>query len=301
MAQSLQFTEFNQANLTHTKTKPSVPLVLIHGWGLNSAVWQPLLTQLPAEFTDNFQVITIDLPGFGLNNQLTISPYHLSVICQQIAQVIKQPAIYLGWSLGGLVATEMALHFPHQVLGLITVASSPCFVEQAATGNNQLSWPGINTKVLDNFHQQLSQDTAKTISSFLKVQAMGSPHIRQDLKKITQLVIDQPLPTQATLAHSLDLLANTDLREQLASIKVPFLRLYGHNDSLVPKRVCNQVSALATQSSQHIFPKASHAPFISHLNDFTHVLTHWLLDNFWVYSRKDGDLSGLNFIRDKGD
>ena len=272
MAKSLTFSTFPPNN---TLNKKVIPIVLLHGWGLNSGVWQPLLALFNENKESNYQIITIDLPGFGLNSTVDITPYSLANICQHIEQVIDQPAIYLGWSLGGLVATEMSLRYPEKVLALITVASSPYFVEQAID-----KWPGIKENVLDSFHSQLAKDTAKTISGFLKIQAMGSPHIRQDLKLITQLVMAHPLPNQKTLSDSLALLSHCDLRLNLSTINKPFLRLYGHNDSLVPKAVIEQITHLVPSSDLHLFSNASHAPFISHLDDFYQVLLTWLDSRF---------------------
>ena len=280
MAETLQFSSYLKP------IKQSIPIVLLHGWGLNSGVWQPLIENLPTEFTDIFHVITIDLPGFGANVNSKVSPYSLANVCQQIVNTIEQPAIYLGWSLGGLVATEMALTYPEKVLGLITVASSPRFIEQRSevvedNGVNKLLWPGIKPQVLDFFHQQLQIDAEKTISGFLKLQAMGSPHVRQDIKQISELVFQYEMANKNTLNESLKLLETSDFRLTLAEINQPFLRLYGSADSLVPKSVIGQVAILAENNSeQHIFERASHAPFISHLDDFTQVLTDWLLTQF---------------------
>lgn len=272
MAKSLKFSTFSPNN---TLKKNVIPIVLLHGWGLNSGVWQPLLELFHANNENNYQLITIDLPGFGINSAVDIKPYSLANICHHIDQVIDQPAIYLGWSLGGLIATEMSFKYPGKVLASITVASSPYFVEQPID-----NWPGIKENVLESFHKQLAQDTAKTISRFLKIQAMGSPHIRQDLKLITQLVMAHTLPSQQTLADSLALLSHCDLRQHLSKIKQPLLRLYGHNDSLVPKEVIEKISYLAPNSDQHLFANASHAPFISHLDDFYQVLVVWLDSHF---------------------
>ena len=280
MAETLQFSSYLKP------IKQSIPIVLLHGWGLNSGVWQPLIENLPTEFTDIFHVITIDLPGFGANVNSKVSPYSLANVCQQIVNTIEQPAIYLGWSLGGLVATEMALTYPEKVLGLITVASSPRFIEQRSevvedNGVNKLLWPGIKPQVLDFFHQQLQIDAEKTISGFLKLQAMGSPHVRQDIKQISELIFQYDMANKNTLNESLKLLETSDFRLTLAEINQPFLRLYGSADSLVPKSVIGQVAILAENNSeQHIFERASHAPFISHLDDFTQVLTDWLLTQF---------------------
>jgi pimeloyl-[acyl-carrier protein] methyl ester esterase len=272
MAKSLTFSTFSPNN---TLKKNVIPIVLIHGWGLNSGVWQPLLALFNENIESQYQIITIDLPGFGLNSTVDINPYSLANICHHIEQVIDQPAIYLGWSLGGLIATEMSLKYPEKVLALITVASSPYFVEQSID-----NWPGIKENVLESFHSQLAKDTAKTISGFLKIQAMGSPHIRQDLKLITQLVMAHPLPSQKTLTDSLALLSHCDLRQHLSTINKPFLRLYGHNDSLVPKAVIKQINHLVPNGNSHLFAHASHAPFISHLDDFYQVLLTWLDSRF---------------------
>lgn len=270
MAKSLIFSTF-PANTPLDKNK--TPIILLHGWGLNSGVWHPLLKLF--DHNSPFQLITIDLPGFGENATNSVAPYKLETICQEISAIIEQPAIYLGWSLGGLVASQMALQFPQKVLGLITVASSPYFVEE-----NKSDWSGIKLTVLNSFHQQLAQDASKTINGFLKIQAMGSPHIRQDLKLITQLVMAHDLPSQKILDDSLALLSHCDLRADLAKIKQPFLRLYGQNDSLVPKAAIEKINCLAPQSDFHTFAHASHAPFISHADDFYKKLALWLNEHF---------------------
>jgi len=280
MAEILHISTYPE--LQSLQSNPKIPLVLIHGWGLNSAVWQPIINNLPDEFTDVFSIITLDLPGYGINVDKELNDYSLANICQSIVNTIKQPAIYLGWSLGGLVATEMALSYPKQVLGLITVASSPRFTEESAeqAGGNQLLWPGIKPTVLNAFHQQLHIDTKKTISGFLKIQAMGSPHIRQDIKKITTLIFQHEMANKMTLDKSLELLENSDFRLRLQDITQPFLRLYGDADNLVPKAVIEKISQLARNSEQHIFKQASHAPFISHADDFKQILSNWLMARF---------------------
>lgn len=246
-----------------------IPLVFIHGWGLNSAVWQPCLTNLQADF----EVITVDLPGFASNSAMQLEQYSLVEIAKEIILAVGKPAIYVGWSLGGLVASQIAISHSSKLLGLVTVASSPQFVERD-------NWPGIKASVLALFHQQLAQDTTKTISNFLKIQAMGSPHIRQDIKTIRDLVMQHDQPTQQVLDNSLSLLETSDISEQLTSIHQPFLRLYGKLDGLVPKQVIKLVDELVPSSQSYVFEQASHAPFISHQREFLTILKSWVLKSF---------------------
>ncbi|MCI2282693.1 hypothetical protein L3081_03810 [Colwellia sp. MSW7] len=165
---------------------------------------------------------------------------------------------------------------------MITVASSPRFLEDKTQcdENSQLSWPGIKPSVLTAFHQQLHVDIQKTITGFLKIQAMGSPHIRQDIKLISELVFQHKMASKATLDQSLQLLESSDYREKLQLITQPFFRMYGNADSLVPKSIIEKVNKLAQQSDVYIFKQASHAPFISHADDFKAILINWLLKTF---------------------
>ncbi len=277
MTESFNISTYPQLQPQNKNEK--IPLVLIHGWGLNSAVWQPFIEGLSKEFTDVFYIITVDLPGFGTNVNKELSSYSLINICKCIANSITQPAVYLGWSLGGLVATEMALSYPEKVFALITVASTPRFIEEIADPNNSnlTGWSGLKPKIFDAFHQQLQVDTKETIRGFLKIQAMGSPHIRQDIKQITQLVFQHEMANKATLDQSLRLLETSDYRQQLQAISQPFLRLYGDADSLVPNAIIEKIAELAKNSDQHVFKGASHAPFISHVIDFKKILSNWLI------------------------
>lgn len=245
-----------------------IALVFIHGWGLNSAIFSPLATRL----SEHFRVISVDLPGFGGNADYALADYSLINISELIAEHIPNNSVLVGWSLGGLVATSIAHNHPEKTAGLITVTSSPYFIEQ----NN---WPGIKAELLQSFHQQLAIDSQKTINGFLKIQAMGSEHVRQDIKQIKALIDQHPAPSIEVLDKSLSLLETVDLRNKIIDLSLPVFRLYGRLDSLVPKAVIRQVDKLLPNSDSYTFLKASHAPFISHPDEFYTVLTDWISGN----------------------
>lgn len=244
------------------------PLVLIHGWGLNSGIFQPMAERL----AEHFQVTLIDLPGFGQNHHIHIDDYSLDNIATMVADTITEPAIIAGWSLGGLVATQVTLKHSDKVLGLVSINSSPYFVED---GN----WLGIKPAILTAFHQQLSEDGRRTIEGFLRIQAMGSVHVRHDIKEIRRLIAQYDIPSSKTLDESLLLLENTDLREKLSYIDRPVFRMYGKLDSLIPKAVIEQIDELFKNSDRYTFAHASHAPFISHSDEFYQVLIDWIAGN----------------------
>ncbi|NKF52126.1 pimeloyl-ACP methyl ester esterase BioH [Shewanella sp. WXL01] len=247
-------------------------VILLHGWGVNSAVFNRLakaLTQL------NYRVHLVDLPGFG-DSQFEGQEFNqqsFAAWAQTLVNQLPQDAIWVGWSLGGLLASHIAINHPDSVSALVTVASSPCFM--AREQQDERSWPGIQTKVLKQFSHSLQQDLAKTVEQFLAIQAMGSPHAKADIKQLKQLVLAKPLPNPQALSIGLTFLAEVDLRAQLERIDQPWLRLWGKLDGLVPFKM---VPMLTTRPNikDISFAKASHAPFISHAEEFESELANWL-------------------------
>ncbi|PSW31948.1 pimeloyl-[acyl-carrier protein] methyl ester esterase [Photobacterium phosphoreum] len=238
-------------------------LVLIHGWGMNVGVWQDVIPML----SQHYRVHWCDLPGYG-DSGAVIATSLDEIVAQLLVQAPVE-AIWLGWSLGGIIATQAALIAPQRVTQLITVASSPCFMART-------EWVGIQPRVLANFQTQLVADFAITIERFLTLQALGSRTAKEDIRQLKAAVLSRPQPQLAALTLGLSLLENVDLRPSLNALSQPWLRLYGRLDALVPIKTEPVLSAQYPQSQSYIFADASHAPFISHLNEFITVVTDFI-------------------------
>ena len=187
----------------------------------------------------------------------------LEEMAQQVLDTAPQNAVWLGWSLGGLVASKIALDNPGRVSALVTVASSPCFSAQDA-------WPGIKPEVLAGFQQQLSDDFQRTVERFLALQTMGTETAHQ------QTVLSLPMPDVEVLNGGLEILKTIDLREPLASLALPHLRIYGYLDGLVPRKVVPLLDNLWPESQSMVVAKAAHAPFISHPGEFCSALSAFI-------------------------
>ena len=236
-------------------------LVFLHGWGVNSGVWQPLIDMLKEQFC----ITTIDLPGYGVNHLQLPIPYNLQTIATMVAAHLPVNCILIGWSLGGLVAQQIAHSQPEKLKQLVLICSSPKFSKHAP-------WPGIDSKVLDFFRQQLQQDFTKTLVRFLAVQAMGSVNARQDAKTIKQSLQNYPLPSSMALAEGLDMLQSVDLREQFTTLVIPCQIFLGRLDTLVPVEVTPMLQQLNPKVTIDVIPDAAHAPFISNTEDFAKQL-----------------------------
>ncbi len=236
-------------------------LVLVHGWGLNAAVWQGITAQLSPHFTLHL----VDLPGFGRSQNY--GAMTLEEMANVVLQQAPERAVWMGWSLGGLVASQVALAEPSRVDALVTVASSPCF-----QANEHEGWPGIKGSVLQGFQQQLSEDFRRTVERFLALQTLGTASARQDARALKEVVLSQPFPTPEVLNGGLAILEQVDLREALDNLNVPFWRLYGYLDGLVPRKAAQILDSRWQRSASVVFPKAAHAPFISHPDLFCEQL-----------------------------
>ena len=234
-------------------------LVLLHGWGLNAEVWRCVSEELASHFTLHL----VDRPGYGRSSGY--GAMTLAEMANEVLDAAPQNAIWLGWSLGGLVASQIALTHPERVQALVTVASSPCFSAHDA-------WPGIKPEVLAGFQQQLSADFQRTVERFLALQTMGTETARQDARTLKQTVLSLPMPDVAVLNGGLEILRTVDLREPLASLALPHLRIYGYLDGLVPRKVVPLLDALWPESESLVVAKAAHAPFISHPDEIVSAL-----------------------------
>jgi pimeloyl-[acyl-carrier protein] methyl ester esterase len=236
-------------------------LVLLHGWGLNSGVWQGIIKDLTAHFT----ITTIDLPGFGLNHAAMPDKYSLENVAESVSAIMPNNASLLGWSLGGLVAQQIALNFPQKVKQLTLLATSPCFIAKG-------EWPGIKIQILESFKNQLLENPSATVSRFLAIQAMGSPSAKHDIKLIKQQVEVYPPPKPEALSAGLELLVTSDLRPKLIDLSMPCQLLLGRLDSLVPIKLQHEIQQINPSIQVTVFDHSSHAPFISQQDCFIDFL-----------------------------
>lgn len=246
----------------HTCGEGDRDLVLLHGWGLNAEVWCCILPRLSTQF----RVHLVDLPGYGRSQE-----FGALTLVQMSDLVIRQApekAIWLGWSMGGLVASDIALRYPERVSSLITVSSSPCFTAREG-------WPGIKNEVLSGFQHQLSEDFKRTVERFLALQTLGTESARQDARILKDVVLTQPMPSVEVLNGGLDILRTEDLREQIADLSMPLLRIYGYLDGLVPRKVAALLDESCPRSKSVVIQKSAHAPFVSHPAEFCEVVETW--------------------------
>jgi pimeloyl-[acyl-carrier protein] methyl ester esterase len=238
----------------HIETLGSGPdLVLIHGWALHGGVFGPLAQRL----APRFRLHLVDLPGHGFSRDPE-QALDLAAVASEIASRTP-PAIWLGWSLGGLFALRAAATLP-TVRGLVMVAATPRFVRAP-------DWPhAVEPEVFARFGEDLARDYAGTLDRFIALDTLGSEHGRAELKALRALLGERGEPDPAALRAGLALLESSDLRRSLPGLRVPSLWLGGRRDRLVDPRGMAAAAARTPQSRFVEVAGAAHAPFLGHLD-----------------------------------
>jgi pimeloyl-[acyl-carrier protein] methyl ester esterase len=258
---------------TSTATAPH--LVLLHGWGLNGAVWASAIERLAERFT----LTIIDLPGHGQSQHMPFES--LDVVAEQVAQRVSHlPRFHLlGFSLGGMVAQHMltrpqaapvAACVAACVDRLVLLSTTPKFIASD-------DWPcGVKSSVLQAFADRLQLNHQKTMMEFLILQALGSPDAKQQIARLRETLPQRGGLHASVLTAGIELLAQADLRVQAANITRPTLIMTGERDTLTPTAASQWLADQIPQSSLLRFQDGAHALFLSHPQAFCDALFGFL-------------------------
>ena len=245
--------------------KPS--LTLLHGWGLNGAVWDGIRDTLAAHFTLHI----IDLPGHGHSRDVALTT--IEAATDLITDFLRAEGIkkthLLGWSLGGQFALTMALRHSEIVEKLLLVSTTPRFSVSDDWAH------GVSADVLDDFAANLTKNYATTIRGFLALQALHQPDARVAVSALQRAMSLRSEPSAASLQAGLNMLRSNDLREPIGRIAAPTLVIQGGHDALTKPAAADWLAKNLPYSTFVMIEHAAHAPFLSHQHLFLeHVMNH---------------------------
>lgn len=243
------------------------PLLFIHGWGMHGGFWASTAEQLRPDFTTTL----LDLPGHG-HSPLPYGNFELPTLVNEISDLIKENTTLIGWSLGGMIAMEIARQFPQHISRLILVASTPQF-------HTTPDWPhAMATDTLASFAQQLDYHADRTLRRFLALQAHNCSNARQITRTMQTLLRSREMPNLQALQDGLAILRNANLRPSLPLINCPILIIHGDRDAIIPCQVTQAFSQHMVNVQIEIIPSASHIPFLTHPGEFIRAIQGFCRD-----------------------
>ncbi|WP_407314574.1 alpha/beta fold hydrolase [Pseudomonas sp. nanlin1] len=216
-------------------------LVLLPGWGLGVGPLEPLAAALRA-LDPQLEVVLEPLPsGLGADLQGWLDALDAR---------LPAHAWLAGWSLGGMLAAELAGRRGEGCRGLIGLASNLCFV---AREDWAAAMPAADFSA---FAESCRANPQATLQRFGLLCAQGAATGRALARQLNALA---PASTGAELSASLQLLAQLDTRQALQAFKGPQLHLFAAQDALVPSAAAEQLARLMPERHISLIEQASHA------------------------------------------
>lgn len=230
----------------------SAPIVLLNGWGMCADVWQSFIPWLQ-QWSD---VVVMDV----------VYESDVDALCEKLHTTLNatfyktgyreaaKPCVLIGWSLGGMLATRMAAHYPQSVSGLITLASNAQFVAND-------DWPdAMEATTFAAFYQSFQQNAEKTLQRFSALVVQGNVHRREQKRYLQTSSVQQDRISQqaASLLSGLDLLRDMNNQVALQKIRCPVLHCFGENDALVPVQTVEKIQSLHARHQCHVIAQAGH-------------------------------------------
>jgi pimeloyl-ACP methyl ester carboxylesterase len=250
------------------------PMVLVHGLG---GQWQNWLENIP-RLAQERRVIAPDLPGFGLSEmpteRISISGYGQAVDAL-IEHLEIERADVVGNSMGGFVASEVAIQFPQRVERLALVSAAG--ISSASVSRAPVLTVGRIA-------------TAVTVYTAARHRAMSRRPLTRHLA--LAFVARHPSKLRADLVwegfmkgagkegfdDALRACVEYDFRDRLPEIRSPTLIVWGENDSVIPSKDAAEFERLIPDSRKVVMEDTGHVPMAERPAAFNDLLLDFLAD-----------------------
>ena len=219
-------------------------LILLPGWGLGISPLEPLAAALQG-LDEHLRVEIEPLPELESSD--------LEEWLDELDSTVPQDAWLGGWSLGGMLASELAARRGDRCCGLLTLASNPSFVAHE-------QWPSaMPGETFDAFLAGCKAEPRMTLKRFSLLCAQGSA----DPRGLSRLLLGgAPHTTASVSMNGLKVLAQLDSRQALQTFRGPQLHLFAGLDGLVPAEAAQDLLKLLPDVEIGLIERAGHAFFV---------------------------------------
>ncbi len=263
------------------------PIVCVHGLGGSHLNWAPLGSRL-AEHT---RVFAPDLAGFGLTEPLgrpTRVPDNAALLHRFLIEVVGEPVLLVGNSMGGMISTVVAAARPEAVRGLVLVdpalphprGSPP---DRAVFGTfMRYAVPGLGERFLARRRQVLSPEQA--VQEVLDVCCVDPSRVPAELVEASAELVRRraeiPGLDKAFLVAARSLLGINArprrYRAAMRAVRAPVLMIHGELDRLIPVEAARQEAARHPLWRLEVLPGVGHVPQMEAPDSVSRLVLDWL-------------------------
>lgn len=241
-------------------------LILVHGWGMSSRCWDPIL---PVLIQAGHRVISMDHRGCA-NSDKDFVDMSIGAIAGDVVALTQQlglsKVILNGWSLGGAVVVEAAQQLGGVCGGLVlTGGATPVYTQKA-----DFPFGGTDEDVAGTVSAYESDriNFLHGLSQVVCVKEVGS--------NIENWLAEMFLQASPRAGVTLGELAQLDQRDLLLGLDMPVLSLFGSEDGFVAPPICRWVGENHPRAAAVEFPGVGHAPFIEERQGYVSALLEFL-------------------------
>jgi pimeloyl-ACP methyl ester carboxylesterase len=264
------------------------PMVLVHGLGGSHLNWMAVGGALAR----SHRVLAPDLIGFGYTppagRRATIHQ-NLGALERFLVQVVREPAILVGNSMGGMLSAYVAARRPEWVESLVLVdpaCPNPRFAGVSAVVVaffGALLAPGLGARYVRRRALRMGPEVAvdQTLAVVCADPRRIDPAVRQAHIDLTRYRMREMPWSELALVEAAKSLLSAMVRprryfETLGRVKAPTLLVQGAEDRLVPLASVQQIAERRPDWEVRVLPGVGHVPMMEAPEQFLGVLEGWL-------------------------
>ena len=235
------------------------PAVFIHGWPVNSDMWEYRMVPMARR---GVRTVAYDRRGFGRSDQPG-GRYDYDVLADDLHALLEALDLHdvtlIGFSMGGgEVARYLSRHGSARIARLVLVSAVTPFLVETADNPE-----GVDRGVFDQMVEQLTSDRPHFLASFGK-KFYGAGLLNFSVSsEFLEWSGDMALPgSPLATIDCVRLFSETDFRTDMKAFDKPTLVIHGTSDSTVPAGVSGKRAAAAISGAQFIeYEGAPHGLF----------------------------------------
>lgn len=261
------------------------PLLLIHGFGASTDHWRKNIAELQADFS----VWAIDLLGFGRSAKpdwVYSGALWQAQLHDFITEVIGEPVVVAGNSLGGYAALCVAAEHPEATAGVILLNSAGPFA-----GNSETTLPTESNSWQASLRDAVRAILLQPWASFLLFQYVRQRWvIRRTLEKvyldrsaITDRLIEEIYRPSCdrgaakVFASVFKSPRGATLDELLGKLQHPLLLLWGEGDPWMDAQTRSRQFRQFYPQAREVFLTAGHCPHDEIPEQVNREIRNWVL------------------------